>query len=361
MLQTNQARLAKNLYTSKARFVFELLQNADDNQYTRGQDPYVAFRVYPDRIVIECNEDGFTRRNLSAICDIGKSSKTGSQGYIGEKGIGFKSVFMAAWRVHIQSGNFSFDFVHRKGDSGMGMITPIWQEKRDPALPFELTRITLYLHDQSDPAEREKDRQIINQQFLELQDTLLLFLRQLRKIEITFHDDEESQRKGIIYSLSRSEDTDATVIERMCTDVAENRKRTYHIVKHTARGLARSENRELSAAEEDTRSFATSEIVLAFPVIEDPVTHEEVPVIEPQDVFAFLPVKKMGFNVSGCHMSPIMLAKAYAVLNPGRFRNRCKSTRHCDELSEESGAHRGHCRRLHCGNITALPISKPRV
>ena len=137
MSETDSSRLAKNLYTSQARFVFELLQNADDNQYTMGQDPYVVFRVYPDRIVIDCNEDGFTRQNLTAICDIGKSSKTGSQGYIGEKGIGFKSVFMAAWRVHIQSRSFSFDFVHRKGDSGMGMITQSGKKEETP--PFRLS------------------------------------------------------------------------------------------------------------------------------------------------------------------------------------------------------------------------------
>jgi len=339
MSKTDFISLAKNLYTSQARFVFELLQNADDNQYTRGQDPYVLFRVYPDRIVIECNEDGFTEQNLTAICDIGKSSKTGSQSYIGEKGIGFKSVFMAASRVHIQSADFSFDFVHRKGDSGMGMITPIWQEGRDITLPFELTRITLYLHDHSDPAERERDRQIINQQFLELQDTLLLFLRKLRKIEVSFHDEEGSQTKGIIFTLSRIEDSDAAVIERTCTDAAQNRKRTYHIVKHIARGLARSENRDLSDAEEATRSFATSEIVLAFPVIEDPVTEEEVPVIEPQEVFAFLPVRKMGFNVSGCHLSLVTRVNAYVVSDPGRFCNPGKPARHCDDLSKEPRAH----------------------
>jgi hypothetical protein len=49
----------------------------------------------------------------------------------------------------------------------------------------------------------------------------------------------------------------------------------------------------LSEAEETSRSFATSEIVLAFPVTDDPV-----PIIEPQEVYAFLPIRKMGFNVS---------------------------------------------------------------
>ncbi len=103
-------RLSKNLYTSPARFVFEMLQNSDDNSFSRARDrneePYVTFNVAPQYITVECNEDGFTRKNLSAICSIGKSSKMGAQGYIGEKGIGFKSVFMAAYKVHIQSENF---------------------------------------------------------------------------------------------------------------------------------------------------------------------------------------------------------------------------------------------------------------
>ncbi|PTD02627.1 hypothetical protein FCULG_00009209, partial [Fusarium culmorum] len=70
--------LARNLYTSNARFVFELLQNADDNDYStavsQGQDPYVSFKVHPDKVTIECNENSFTHENLKAICAIGKSS-----------------------------------------------------------------------------------------------------------------------------------------------------------------------------------------------------------------------------------------------------------------------------------------------
>ncbi|KAI3332631.1 hypothetical protein F4824DRAFT_474516 [Ustulina deusta] len=39
---------------------------------------------------------------------------------------------MAAWRVHIQSNAFSFTFTHRRGDSGIGMISPVWH---NPPLP----------------------------------------------------------------------------------------------------------------------------------------------------------------------------------------------------------------------------------
>ena len=116
---TCRHRLAKNLYNSSARFVFELLQNTDDNSYSKARSlsavPFVSFHVYHRRIVVECNEDGFTQENLKAICDVGKSSKTGTQGYIGEKGIGFKSVFMVAWKVHIKVGRFLVLFPAQNG------------------------------------------------------------------------------------------------------------------------------------------------------------------------------------------------------------------------------------------------------
>ncbi|KKZ64490.1 hypothetical protein EMCG_09532 [[Emmonsia] crescens] len=72
---------------TSARFVFELFQNADDNSYSKAKSlssvPFVSFQVYPQRVVMERNEDGFTRENLIAICNIRKSSKSGAQGYIG--------------------------------------------------------------------------------------------------------------------------------------------------------------------------------------------------------------------------------------------------------------------------------------
>lgn len=82
--------LAKNLYSSDARFIFELLQNAEDNKYEEakelGVESFVSFTIRPGKIIVECNEDGFTKENLQAICDVGSSSKSTSHGYIGEKG-----------------------------------------------------------------------------------------------------------------------------------------------------------------------------------------------------------------------------------------------------------------------------------
>ncbi|KAI0157391.1 hypothetical protein GGR57DRAFT_510975 [Xylariaceae sp. FL1272] len=290
--------LATNLYTSKARFVFELIQNADDNQYdeakTSGDIPYVTFHVHPGRIVVECNEDGFTDENLTAICAIGKSSKTGAQGYIGEKGIGFKSVFMAASKVHIQSGMLSFSFKHKSGDSGMGMISPLWEDTDDnEETPLPLTRFTLHLHDDGDPGQIAKTRQSIEAQFEDLQETLLLFMKNLEEIRVVLYDDTAQQRSSVTYSVQRPRDTYLAILKKTRTmnGVTKEDVKRYHITKHDATNLARNENRTYSTHEETTRAYSKSQIVLAFPL-----TESDVPIVQPQDLFVFLPVRPVGFN-----------------------------------------------------------------
>lgn len=181
--------LAQNIYGSDARFVFELLQNADDNRFTKaranGDSPSAWFHVYMERIIVECNEDGFIERDLQAICAVGDSSKSASHGYIEAKGIGFKSVFIAAWKVHVQSGHYSFYFKHKRGDSGLGMVVPVWQDTEEQ-LPSALTRMTLYLHYSEVQDHLNHLRETVFKQLSDLQETSLLFLRNLEKIEINF-------------------------------------------------------------------------------------------------------------------------------------------------------------------------------
>lgn len=290
--------LSKNLYTSKARFVFELLQNADDNNYwsanSRGIEPFVSFQVHPRRIVVECNEDGFTDENLSAICSVGQSSKKekGAQGYIGEKGIGFKSVFMAAWKVHIQSGAFSFSFTHKPGGSGMGMISPMWKDGGEELPPSALTRITLYLHETGDEAMLAKTRQTIEEQFEELQETFLLFMKNLRRIRVAFHNEMGEQTSSAEYSVEKPKPNHAVLRRSKSRGGTVNTEaKHFHVTTHEARNLAKNDNRSYSPNEEASHAYSKSQIVLAFPL-----SKTSEPIIEPQDVFVFLPVRPAGFH-----------------------------------------------------------------
>lgn len=91
------ARLSEELYSKPTHFILELVQNADDNSYEMGIVPKLSFLYRQGgSLWVGCNEAGFSEDNVRSICRIASSTKNvenNRKGYIGEKGIGFKSVF----------------------------------------------------------------------------------------------------------------------------------------------------------------------------------------------------------------------------------------------------------------------------
>jgi hypothetical protein len=229
--------------------------------------------VQEDRIVIDSNEDGFSEANIKAICSIGESTKEFSQGYIGEKGIGFKSVFKVARKVHVQSGPFSFAFEYRHGvdKDGLGMVTPVNEERLE--LPDGIrTRIILHLLE-------DCDRGKLYREFTNLPDTLLLFLNTLTALKIRIrisghpevHNDYEISALGSRVRIDKTMDN---------LDIATQ---NYWITRLLATDMPTDNAR---------RNINEAEVVLAFPLDAD-----DVPVIEDQQVFAFFPLRRIGYKV----------------------------------------------------------------
>lgn len=98
--------------TTHTRFIQELLQDADDCEYAENVVPEFRLSQTKDRISTEYNEIGFTRGNIRSITAIGESTKnhllTQNAAKIGEKGVGFKTIFAIASRVAIHSGAYHF-------------------------------------------------------------------------------------------------------------------------------------------------------------------------------------------------------------------------------------------------------------
>ena len=71
--QLNNAldHLSRDLYSTDAHFLLELLQNADDNSYAHGLVPTVKFIVNDMHVVLENNESGFTEPNVRSLCKVG--------------------------------------------------------------------------------------------------------------------------------------------------------------------------------------------------------------------------------------------------------------------------------------------------
>ncbi|MBQ5562314.1 MAG: hypothetical protein IIT39_02890, partial [Clostridia bacterium] len=104
--------------TDKERFIHELLQNADDCNYPPNVTPTFHLSYEKGKVITQYNEIGFSRADIRSITAIGESTKhkivNGQLSPIGEKGIGFKTIFAVTSEVKIYSGEFAFSLTDRE-------------------------------------------------------------------------------------------------------------------------------------------------------------------------------------------------------------------------------------------------------
>lgn len=264
--------LSDDLYASQTHFVLELIQNADDNEYGPGLKPCITFHIEPERIVVVNNELGFLEANVRALCQVGQSTKTRKRGFIGEKGIGFKSVFTVSDTPEIHSNGFQFRFDVSNKDELLGYVVPNWIDSATEATPPDNTSIVL-------PAKSgsQFDRTI----FQGIEGELLLFLRHLRVIEVV------DAAQGTTERFERDQDGDSLTIHR-------------HLSSHGKEAAAGScryilckRDVDFSDVQEEKRQgLDKTEVVLAFPVDCDHHAMAD----NNQRVFAFLPIRPFGFR-----------------------------------------------------------------
>ena len=100
--------VGQNLYSSKKRMFFELLQNADDSAPEMGTK--VKIQICNNHFVITHNGLAFNKNDFDSIISAAQSTKSAQANKTGYKGIGFKSVFTNSQIVQINSRGFSFAF-----------------------------------------------------------------------------------------------------------------------------------------------------------------------------------------------------------------------------------------------------------
>ena len=108
----NYGRLLANLYSDRAHFIFELLQNAEDALREGGSEwqgsRAVAFNLTKDNLQFNHFGRPFNEADVRGICEIGESAKADDLTAIGHFGIGFKSVYAMTDRPEIHSGWLSY-------------------------------------------------------------------------------------------------------------------------------------------------------------------------------------------------------------------------------------------------------------
>ena len=102
------AEVGKNMYSSKDRMFFELVQNADDAAAQKGV--FVSVRTVGDYLIVRHNGNSFDKNDFEAITSAANGTKKANEKQTGYKGIGFKSVFTDSEKVFIKTGGYQFKF-----------------------------------------------------------------------------------------------------------------------------------------------------------------------------------------------------------------------------------------------------------
>ncbi|KZV84329.1 hypothetical protein EXIGLDRAFT_842290 [Exidia glandulosa HHB12029] len=252
--------LSDELYSKPAHFVLEVIQNATDNSYAPGSEPELRFVLRGSYMETECNEVGFTAENVRAFCGIGQSTKKNKAGYIGEKGIGAKSMFKVARTVSVHSNGFHFVLDR---DQELGMISPQWLSNASNRPGWTLMRLDFCDNQQFTS---------VKTQLVHVRDSVLLFLDKLSRLTV---DDGAPHP----FTVSRTVRGNLVTITTAHDKISHRR---YVRVAQTIPAYG-SEPKRVGAQ--------STEIILAFPL-----NKSGQPLAQSQMVHAFLPMRSYGFK-----------------------------------------------------------------
>ncbi len=187
--------VSSDIYSESQRFVFELIQNADDAAKDTNNE--VHFEFYSGCLIVSHSGQPFSQDDIKSLTSAGSSTKRADTTKTGYKGIGFKSVFGKSERVTIFSDGFQFRFDKSKFKTILPwQIIPIWTDLSD--LPKEIQEnvsknryavSTIIEITNVELLQNDLDELLSNGQ-------ILLFLRRVSKISV-------SKNSKPIYSIEK--------------------------------------------------------------------------------------------------------------------------------------------------------------
>jgi hypothetical protein len=187
--------VSSDIYSESQRFVFELIQNADDAAKDTNNE--VHFDFLSNSLIISHNGKAFDEDDIVSLTGAGASTKKADPTKTGYKGIGFKSVFGKSERVTIFSDGYQFRFDKSIHKSKLPwQIIPLWTESNSLSKEIQdsyckTTYTVSTIIEIVDPNSLLSDlTELLNN------GQILLFLRRISKISV-------SQNGNLIYSIEK--------------------------------------------------------------------------------------------------------------------------------------------------------------
>ena len=271
----------KEIYKDSFHFFLELIQNADDA--SKGGDKH-HLKITLDKdynIIFEYDERGFNFSDIFSITSLGNSTKKAQlddQAEIGEKGIGFKSIFSIAKEIDIKSKYFSFNI-----QASEDKLSSILEPAKITVDTSSNTVLTLKLKDE---AKTEKNLTDINKWMEEQLECKafanpFLFLKNIRSVSYLNENSDEGEKTIVInkdlindvFTHVTIEDKEYIVYtEYMKFDKAAIISRWNHLIDEVA---------------DKNEDFAIDRPVqIAYPLIPDNLSKDSIPMGK---IYSYLP------------------------------------------------------------------------
>ena len=158
----------EQLYSEKTHFIYELVQNAEDNN-----SEHLELRLGESALLAWNDGDKFSENDVRSICSIGSSNKDLTQ--IGTFGMGFKSVYNYTECPEIYSGDERFRIRNLTNPEGIDEIIPSIAEQLGAGRTVFHLPFTENL--------RQEDITRLKGRLCNLEKRVLLFLRNLKTIQ----------------------------------------------------------------------------------------------------------------------------------------------------------------------------------
>ena len=154
------------LYNDPSHFIYELLQNAEDEGATE-----VRFELFKDRLDFYHNGKDFHIEDINGVTGIGISKKKDDLNFIGKFGVGFKSVFAITETPYIFSGKYKIKI--------KDLVVPVYADNNGKKIDETLIRLP-FNHRKRSP---EEIFELTSRRLENLNLKTMLFLRNIGEIQ----------------------------------------------------------------------------------------------------------------------------------------------------------------------------------
>lgn len=303
--------LATDIYSEDKRFIYELIQNADDAALD--EESELSVQILKNYVIISHNGAPFNSRDIRGLCSIGLGTKTNDATKTGYKGIGFKSVFgQPDGLVYVKSEHilFKFDreYSRKKGWNNKWGDKQDWEVRNGVTFycPWQMMPVLIDNVDDSELAkvlnndnytvktaikilDSEQIFENINRFFGDAK--FLLFLRRITRVEIiydnhsiAFNKEKKRDNKEIVSLFKNKELLSNWYVRNWIHNIPQEIQRELKSDPKTPKKIQSMEKTEISFALEINDSFDKIKLLKEG----DSVLYSYLPTTEKEYNFPFI-------------------------------------------------------------------------